>query len=174
MVPRTDTTYTDVKGRRRWRSNDLIAEKLKELHDVLVIGGYDELHARRYPQLAYAISRHSESIVKMHSDGRVAQIPGVSKTIAGIIGEYIETGTCTKLEQWSRQTPRTVLELTKIERLGAKTARMLYQDHGIDSLASLVEAIESDTLGGMKGIGVRMKEIIRAHVQGRALKRGGR
>ena len=173
MVPQADTTYTDVKGRRRWRSNDRIAVNLKELHDLLVIGGYDELHARRYPQLAYAISRHPESIVHMHSDGRVTQIPGVSKTIARIIGEYIETGTCTKMEQWSRQTPRTVLELTKIDRLGAKTARILYQDHDIDSLASLVEAIESNTLDGVRGIGVRMKEIIRAHVQGRANKRGG-
>ena len=164
MAAQADTSYTDAKGRRRWRGNDRIAEKLKELHDFLVIGGYDELHARRYPQLAYAISRHPESIVKMHNEGRVAQIPGVSKTIAGIIGEYIETGSCRKLEQWSKQTPRTVLELTKIERLGAKTARMLYEDHRIDSLAALAEAVESGKLDGVKGVGAKMKEAIRAHV----------
>ena len=166
MTPRekTDESYTDAKGRKRWRRNDAIAENLKELHDFLVIGGYDELHARRYPRLAHTISRHPESIVQLHQKRRITQIPGVSKTIAGIISEYIKTGTCQKLEQWAEHTPKTVLELTKIERLGAKTARILYEDHGIDSLASLVEAMEASDLDGVKGIGAKMKETICAHV----------
>lgn len=163
MPNRADRSYKDAKGRTRWRRNDEIAAKLKDLHDVLVIGGYEELHARRYPQLAYTISRHPESILKMHKEGRLAQVPGVSMTIAGIIGEFIETGTCEKLEQWTRHTPRTVLELTAIERLGAKTARMLFEAHGIDSLAALVEALEAGDLDGIKGIGGKMKETIRAH-----------
>ncbi|MAE66308.1 MAG: hypothetical protein CMJ18_18720 [Phycisphaeraceae bacterium] len=35
----TDATYTDAKGRRRWRCNDTIADQLQQLHDLLVIGG---------------------------------------------------------------------------------------------------------------------------------------
>ena len=163
MSQPANRTYKDAKGRTRWRRNDEIATKLKDLHDLLVIGGYEELHARRYPQLAYTISRHPESIVKMHREERLTQIPGVSKTIAGIIGEFIDTGTCRKFEEWVQRTPRTVLELTEIERLGAKTARVLYAQHGIDSLTALVEALEAGDLDGVKGIGGKMKETIRAH-----------
>ena len=165
-MPPSDESYLDEKGRTRWRRNDEIAQKLKDLHDLLVIGGYDELHARRYPQLAYTISRHPDSIVLLREEERLSEVPGVSTTIAGLIGEYLDTGSCAKFEEWSQHTPRSVLEMTAIDRLGAKTARMLYHDLGIDSLASLAEALDTGVLDGVKGIGKKMKDTIGAHVAG--------
>ena len=111
------TTYEDSKGRTRWHCNDELAEQLKQLYDFLVIGNYEESHAARYPRLAHTISRHPESIEALHADGRLTEIAGVSKVIAGIIGELIEKGTCRKMEQgdeYFTPPPRTVLELTKI------------------------------------------------------------
>ena len=165
MADLSNESYIDAKGRHRWRCNDQIAEKLNQLHDLLVIGGYEESHARRYPQLAYTISRHPESILMLYEEDRLSEIPGISKTISGIIGEYIKTGTCEKFEDWAKRTPKTVLELTKINRLGAKTARLLFQEHGIDSLASLAEAIDAGELDYVKGIGKKMKETIRSHIE---------
>ena len=169
MSKQTHEPYVDAKGRTRWRRNDLIGEQLKQLHDVLVIGGYDELHARRYPQLAHTISRHPESIVAMHEAGRLSELPGVSGTIAQIIAEFIETGSCTKLAEWAKSTPLSVLELTAIDRLGAMTARTLFAEHGIDSLASLVAALEAGELDSVKGIGPKMKERIREHAATKGL-----
>ena len=68
------------------------------------------------PRLAYTISRHPESIEALHDEGRLATISGVGETIAEIIGEFIETGTCTKLEEFAEHTPKTVLELTGASR----------------------------------------------------------
>ena len=101
MSPKDDTSYIDQKGRTRWQRNDEIAEKLQQLHDILVIGGYEESHAARYPRLAYAISRYPEPIVELHREGRLSTISGVGETIAEIIGEFIETRTCTKLEEFA-------------------------------------------------------------------------
>ena len=72
MADLANESYIDAKGRHRWRCNDQIAEKLNQLHDLLVIGGYEESHARRYPQLAYAISRHPESILMLHEEDRLS------------------------------------------------------------------------------------------------------
>ena len=102
-------SYTDAKGRLRWRRNDEIAEKLKQLYDILVIGGYDESHAKRYPQLAHTLSRHPESVDELHREGRLTEIPGIGGIVAGIIGEFLETGTCTKLEGFTKKMPRSVL-----------------------------------------------------------------
>ena len=74
--------YTDEKGRRRWPRNDEIAAKLKELHDFLVIGGYDEVHASRYPRLALTISRHPHPIEKLAAEGRLQEFPGRSNTVS--------------------------------------------------------------------------------------------
>lgn len=154
-----DETYIDSKGRKRWRCNDALGEKLKELYDYLVIGNYEESHATRYPKLAHAISRHDESIDVLAKEGRLSSISGVSKVIAGIITEFLETGSCKKMDEgdeYFTPPPRTVLELTKIPRLGAKTARTLYQDHGIDGLDALELALQDGRLAAVPGIGKGM------------------
>jgi len=160
-------TYTDHKCRVRWHCNDHLATKLKELYDYLVIGGYEESHAARYPRLAHAISRHDQSIEVMHSESRLTEFPGVSKVIAGIIGELLDTGSCKKMDEGDEfftPPPRTVLELTQVPRLGAKTARMLYQDHGIDSLIALNAALNDGLLTKVKGIGKGTIANIRQHI----------
>ena len=154
-----EDTYIDSKGRTRWYCNDAVGGKLKELYDYLVIGNYEESHATRYPRLADTISRHDESIEVMAKEGRLSSISGVSKIIEKIISELLETGSCSKMDEgdeYFSPPPRSVLELTKIPRLGAKTARTLYQDHAIDGLATLATAIENGSIRDVKGIGKGM------------------
>ena len=38
-------------------TNGEIAQKLMELHTILIVADYPEDHAARYPRLAYTISR---------------------------------------------------------------------------------------------------------------------
>lgn len=164
MDPKGDTSYTDQKGRTRWRRNNEIADKLKQLHDFLIIGGYEESHATRYSRLAYTISRHPESVEALHDEGRLSTISGVGETIAEIISEFIETGTCTKLEEFAEHTPKTVLELTALPGVGIKTAKALYDELGIDSLASLGEALNEDGLEGFKLMTKKTQARIRQHI----------
>ena len=162
-MPTNEDVYIDERGRTRWRRNDAIAEKLGELYNFLVIGGYPEAHAKRYNQLAYSISRHPESIDALHAEDRLSEIPGIGGTVAGIIGEYVERGSCSKFEEFAEETPTSVLELTAIPRLGAKTALRLYAEHGIDSLAALTEAMEQGRLQKVKGMGPKMLQTIADH-----------
>ena len=164
MDPKDDTSYTDAKGRTRWHRNDAIAKKLQQLHEILVIGGYEESHATRYSRLAYTISRHPESVGELYREGRLATISGVGETIAEIISEFIETGTCTKLEEFAEHTPKTVLELTALPGVGIKTAKALYDELGIDSLASLGEALNGNRLEGFKLMTKKTQERVRQHI----------
>jgi DNA polymerase (family 10) len=156
-------SYTDEKGRLRWRINDEIGEKLKELHDLLVIGGYPPDHAARYPKLAYTLSRHPESVADLHAQKRLREIPGVAKIVEGILGELIETGDCAKAREPSEgyePPPRTVLELTAIPGLGARTVRILYAEHGITSLSACRDALQDGTLPPVPGLGPKLRERI--------------
>lgn len=164
MASIKDKSYVDYKGRRRWQQNDQVAEQLKQLGDFLIIGGYEESHAVRYSKLAHTISRYPEAIGQLYREGRLSEIPGVGGAIAKIVSEFLETGTCTKMEEWAKQTPKTVLELTAIPGLGAKTARTLYQVHGIESLGALREALDNGELDGVKGMGKKTIETIRQHI----------
>ncbi len=150
--------YKDAKGRVRWVRNDEVGAIIKQLGDYLIIGGYPEEHAKRYAQLAHTISRWPESIDSIAKSDALDSLPGVGGVITGYLDEIIRTGTTDKFNdnQYGEPPPRSVLELTSIERLGAKTARMLYQDHGIDSMKSLCKAAKKGQLKGIKGIGPKM------------------
>ncbi len=151
-------SYVDAKGRLRWRRNDEVADQIKRLGDFLIIGGYEESHARRYGKLAHTISRYPKSVVRLHKEGRLGDIPGVGGTIAEMIGEFLRTGTCSKMDQWAERIPRTVLELTAIPSLGAKTIRTLYTEHGIKNLNTLRKALDKGKLDGARGIGNKTVE----------------
>ena len=159
-----DTSYTDEKGRTRWRRNDEVAGLLKELADYLVVGGYEPSHAARYPKLAYAVSRMPESVVALHREGRLREIPGVGETVAGIIGELVETGTTRKTRESGDgfvPPPLSVLEMTRLPGLGALTARRLYAEYGIESLDALRDALDAGMLDDFRGLGPKLREAVR-------------
>jgi DNA polymerase (family 10) len=164
MANNTDQSYTDEKRRKRWRGNDEIADQIKRMGDYLIICGYDESHAKQYGRVAYTISRFPESVIQLYQEGRLNKIPGVGPTIAGIIGEFIKTGTCAKMEQWVHQVPKTVLELTAIPGLGAKTIRVLSRKYKIRSLRDLKKALNEDKLQDIKGIGQKTLDTMRRYV----------
>ena len=135
-------------------TNDEIAQKLLELYTILIVADYPEDHAARYPRLAYTISRMEASVAELVAHGQLkAEMPGVGDIVATIITEYVETGTCSKLQEYASDVPQTITELMPIPGLGAKTIKLLYQEAGVDSLLSLQTAIDKDKLRGIKGIG---------------------
>ncbi len=117
-------SFTDEKGRTRWTRNDEVAAVVKQLGEYLIIGGYPEEHAKHYGQLAHAISRWPVSIDQLFDAGELDRINGVGGVIPGYLTEIVKTGTTEKFndDQYGPPPPRTVLELTAIDRLGPKTA----------------------------------------------------
>jgi len=146
-------------------TNDEIAQKLMELHTILIVADYPEDHATRYPRLAYTISRMEESVAELVAQGRLKEeIAGVGDIVATIITEYVEIGTCSKLQEYASEVPQTIVELMPIPGLGAKTIKLLYQEVGVDSLLSLRTAIDEGKLKGIKGIGKKTIENFEAYL----------
>jgi DNA polymerase (family 10) len=164
-VSQKHNPYKDAKGRKRWHRNDEVAAIVKQLGEYLIIGGYPEEHAKRYGQLAHTISRMPDLIDSLAENDELNSIPGVGGIITGYIDEIVRTGTTEKFndDQYGTPPPLTVLELTSVEKLGAKTARLLYQDHGIDSMKALCAALNDGKLKGIKGIGPKMIDTISGH-----------
>ena len=161
----TSESYIDAKGRLRFYENDELAEKLKRLAQFLVAGGYPPDHAARYPKLAHTISRHPEPLRQIFEAGQLEKFPGVGQTVARIIGEFLETGTCTKWEEWKLNTPESVLDLTAIPNLGPQTVHLLYKEHGIADIPALKVALEAGKLNGIPGIGPKTLKSIRDHLE---------
>jgi DNA polymerase (family 10) len=140
-----------------------LAAKLKDLRDFLIIAGYEESHALRYTQIARSIEKLPEPVENLAAEGRLCEIPQVGKLIAQYITEILQTGTSSKQQEWESEAPITVLEMVRVPGLGAKTARKLFQEHKIATIADLKLKAESGELSAIPGIGPKMVEAVTNH-----------
>ncbi len=132
-------------------TNKELADHLRQLQAYLVIAGYEETHARRYSHIAHAIESMGEPIQQVRREGRLRDIPGVGPSVGGYIKEILDTGKCSKQEEWEKSVPFTVVDLIRIPGLGVLTAQRLLHDYGVYSLESLIVAIDTGMLHNAPG-----------------------
>ncbi|MGK5528996.1 DNA polymerase/3'-5' exonuclease PolX [Streptomyces sp. URMC 129] len=141
------------------RPNEEVEALLQEYADLIAITGGDAFKQRAYERAARAIGRHSADISTLDARS-LREIPGVGKSIADKVEEYLRTGHVAAVEESRTAVPPGVRELMGIPTLGPKKAMTLYQDRGIASVDELVAAIRADRLDGLKGFGPRTRENI--------------
>ncbi|MFD7906114.1 DNA polymerase/3'-5' exonuclease PolX [Kitasatospora sp. NPDC059747] len=141
------------------RLNDQVRELLQEYADLINITGGDAFRARAYEKAARAVGGHPEDVAGLDAKG-LQQIPGVGKSTAEKVAEYLSTGRIGALEQLRAEIPSGVREMMAVPSVGPKRALALYRDLGIASVDELAEAIRGDRLGGVTGFGERSGEKI--------------
>ncbi|MBV2155918.1 DNA polymerase/3'-5' exonuclease PolX [Kitasatospora sp. SUK 42] len=141
------------------RLNDQVRELLQEYADLINITGGDAFRARAYEKAARAVGGHPEDLAGLDVKG-LQQIPGVGKSTAEKVAEYLSTGRITALETLRARIPSGVREMMAVPSVGPKRALALYRDLGIASVDELAEAVRADRLSGVAGFGERSGEKI--------------
>jgi DNA polymerase (family 10) len=146
-------------------TNAEIAAALEELGTLYELDG-----AVRYRVLAYgtagkAIRESPVSVAELSAEGRATEIPGVGKTLAEKIQALLETGEIPAAVKLKAKFPPTLIEVTRVPGLGAKTARLLYDELGISSMEELKAAAESEQIREVKGLGPKAEENVLASLE---------
>src|SRR4026209_641922 len=121
-------------------NNAEIARRFYRLSALMEIRGDDPFRLRSYRNAAEAIevwpTPLKEIAAREGLDG-LQEIPGVGKAIAGKLIDLLERGTFDAWERLIKETPETVLDLTEIPGIGAKTAALLHQRFKVSSLPEM-------------------------------------
>ncbi|MFJ7911182.1 DNA polymerase/3'-5' exonuclease PolX [Kitasatospora sp. NPDC096204] len=141
------------------RLNDQVRELLQEYADLINITGGDAFRARAYEKAARAVGGHPEDLAGLDVKG-LQQIPGVGKSTAEKIAEYLATGTVAALEALRAEIPPGVREMMAVPSVGPKRALALYRDLGIASVDELAAAARAEKLADLPGFGERSGEKI--------------
>jgi DNA polymerase (family 10) len=141
------------------RSNDEVADLLREYADLIAITGGDAFKARVYEKAARAIGGHHADVRTLDAKG-LREIPGVGRSIADKVTSYLATGDFAALEKLREKIPEGVRRLTAIPGLGPRKAYTVHQELGVSSVDELVEAIHAERLRDLKGFGPRTEENI--------------
>lgn len=98
------------------------------------------------------------------SEAEIRRIPGIGKSSASMIREYLRTGRIAKLDRLREEFPPRFRELVRIPGLGPKRAVKLRDALGVDSVDRLVTALESQAVRQLPGFGPKTEENLRRAV----------
>jgi len=146
-------------------TNQEIADLLKRIGDML-----DILGENRFKVLAYR--RASESILSLGQDiraywraGTLQEIPGIGPAIADKIEELLSTGHLEFYDRLQDQVPAGVVSLLDIPDVGPKTATLLWEELGLQSMAEVEAAAKAGQLRELPGLGAKSEAKILAGIE---------
>lgn len=100
------------------------------------------------------------SVAALARAGRATELPGVGKTLQEKILSLLETGTIPAAEKLKARFPIGLVEITRLPGIGAKRARRLYDELGIDSPQALRDAALAQRLRCLKGFGPKFESSV--------------
>lgn len=143
-------------------TNKEIAAILAEIGEYLEMQGVP-FKPRAYEKVAQALNDLEEEIAEIYKKGGVASlknIPGVGASIADHIEELLKTGKLKYYDELKKQTPVDLFGLTKVEGLGPRKIKVLYQKLKIRNLADLEKAAKAGKIAKLQGFGSKSEENI--------------
>ena len=148
------------------------SEAIRMLAELAKLTALDEgspqaFKVRAYENAIAGIEAHQGEIEGL-SKAELTKIKGVGGSTADKILELGETGTVAKLESLREEYPPKFVELTKIPGLGPKTLKNIRAELGVEDIEGLKEAIETERLRELPGLGEKSEEKI-----GKAIERLG-
>ncbi|MCK8519255.1 DNA polymerase/3'-5' exonuclease PolX [Methanoculleus sp. 7T] len=145
-------------------SNIEVAAVLYEVADLLEIKGV-RFKPHAYRRAAQAIETLPEDIADVTREGRLDEVPGVGKGIAGKVREVVETGDLAYLSSLREELPEGVQELTRIEGIGPKKAIALSRELGIRTVDDLEAAAKAGRIRDLPGFGEKTEQNILASIR---------
>jgi DNA polymerase (family 10) len=146
-------------------TNAEIAAALDELGVLYELDGAVRYRVLAYSTAANAIRESPVSVAELARNGQATEVPGVGKTLAEKIVALLDTGEIPAAVKLKAKFPPTLIEVTRVPGLGAKTARRLYDELGITSMEELKAAAETEQVREVKGLGPKAEEKLLAALE---------
>lgn len=144
--------------------NGQIADALAELATLYELDGAIHYRVIAYREAARVVRQSPVSVAELAREGRASELPGIGKTLEEKIRVLVESGEIPSASRLKRRFPASLVSMTRIPGLGAKTARRLYDELGISTLEELREAAAGQRIRSLRGLGPKAEEKILAAI----------
>ena len=118
---------------------------------------------RAYEKAARTLESLEKDVKEIYQEGGLKDLevlPGIGKSIALKIEEFIKTGRVKDYERLKKKCPVDIEALTAIEGLGAKKIKVLYQKLKIRNLKDLEKAAKAGQIRKLAGFGEKSEKNI--------------
>src|SRR6266404_3280089 len=140
--------------------NRTISRLLYETADLMEVAGEDGFRIRSYRNAAGVIEGHPEQIATIlkETERKVTDIAGIGKGIAAILVELEARGSFERRDELLEKYPPTALELLKIQGLGPKSIRVLFDTFRVSTIDGLERLCREQKLRELPRMGAKLEE----------------
>ena len=142
--------------------NQEIAQIFYKIASFLEMEGAD-FRPYAYEKAAINLETLEEPVEEIYKKGglkALKEIPRVGESIAEKIEEYLKTGKIKYYEQLKKKTPVNMEELIRVEGLGPRKVKVLYQKLEIRNIRDLERAAKSHKIASLFGFGEKTEKNI--------------
>lgn len=135
-----------------------LAATLEEIALLLELKGENPFKIRAYRTGADVVQQFAGDIVAKAKEGDLKGIKGIGDALQQKLHELASTGKLEYSENLKAEFPATLFDLFKIQGLGPKKIKALYESLGVDSVDRLKEVCESGEMAELSGFGKKTAE----------------
>jgi len=141
-------------------TNDEIAERLREIYQLMQLAGENRFRAIAFDRAAQTIESLNEDISNYIENDSLTDIKGIGNSIAEDIKSYAQTGTIEVLESLRDRIPEGIIKWLNISGLGPKNIAKIHDQLGISELEELKEACKDGRVASLDGLGEKSAQKI--------------
>jgi DNA polymerase (family 10) len=141
--------------------NEDIARIFEKMSRVLSLKAQNQFRILAYENAARSIRDLDEDLARIAAEGKLEEISGIGKDLAGKIEEGLRTGHIRECERECGRIPNSLLVLFDVRGLGPKTIALLHKKHHVNTVDDLVRVLGSNALARTRGFGERKISALR-------------
>jgi DNA polymerase (family 10) len=144
---------------------DQVAAALDEVGTLLELQGENAFKCNAYHNAARTLEQLETNLADAVQSGQLDQMRGIGERMREHILELHRTGKLKQLDELRRKTPAGLMRMLRIQGLGPKKVKALYDQLGIDDLDKLKVACEAGQVAALRGFGEKTQQNILEGIQ---------
>ena len=140
-------------------SRNQIAAALHQVAVLLELQGANVFRLRSYQNASRTLGGITEDLGELVASGKIFEIKGIGKGLGSAISQAVSEGIWPN--DWidlHNNTPPGLIEMLGIPGLGPKRIKIMNEELGVDSIATLKQAALEDSIAGLKGFGAKSQQ----------------
>ena len=131
---------------------------LEQVGVLLELKGANPFRVRSYQNASRTLGGLEEDLWTVTSEGRLTDVKGIGKGIAGLITEALTEGTWGDIGNLYTSIPGGLIEMLAIPGLGPKRIKQFHDELGIESIEQLKVSAENEELRELDRMGKKSEQ----------------
>ena len=140
-------------------SRNQIAAALHQVAVLLELQGANVFRLRSYQNASRTLGGITEDLGELVATGKIFDIKGIGKGLGSAISQAVSEGRWP--DDWidlHNNTPPGLIEMLGIPGLGPKRIKIMNEELGVESIATLKQAAINNSIAGLKGCGAKSQQ----------------